>query len=109
MKTQNNVQLIGYLGGDPVIRKAINGSILARFRLATDYFRRRKDGTVIKKTTWHNILAWDFLAEKVPEHFIKGSHVLVQGEIRHRTYKNKVGEIKNITEVRASGLLNLDR
>lgn len=109
MKTQNSVQLIGYLGQDPVLRTAVNGSKLARFTIATDYFRRRKDGSIIKKVTWHQILAWDFLAEKVPGNFIRGSHVLVKGEIRHRSFKNKAGEIKSITEVRASELLNLDR
>ncbi|MES2005483.1 MAG: single-stranded DNA-binding protein [Bacteroidota bacterium] len=109
MKTQNSVQLIGYLGQDPVMTTAVNGSKLARFNVATDYFRRLKDGTLIKKVTWHQILAWDFLAEKVPGNFIKGSHVMVKGEIRHRRFKNKAGIIKSVTEVRASELLNLDR
>ncbi len=109
MKTQNSVQLIGYLGSDPKIKTAVNGSPLARFTVATDYFRRHKDGTIVKKTTWHNILVWDRLAETVPNNFIKGSHILVQGEIRHRSFKNKDGLIKHITEIRATQLLNLDR
>lgn len=109
MKTQNSVQLIGYLGDDPAIKTAINGSSLARMKIATDYFRKQKDGTIIKKTSWHNVLAWDWLAKKVPGNFIKGSHILVQGDLRHRTYKNKEGLIKNISEVHASQLLNLDR
>ncbi|MBN8720500.1 MAG: single-stranded DNA-binding protein [Sediminibacterium magnilacihabitans] len=109
MKTQNTVQLIGYLGLDPILRTAINGSKLARFRVATDYFRRHKDGSVTKKVTWHNVLAWDWLAEKIPGNFIKGSHVLIKGEIRHRKFKNKSGKLQSITEVRASELLNLDR
>ncbi len=109
MKTQNTVQLIGYLGNDPALKIAVNGSPLARMSVATDYFRRQKDGTIIKKTSWHHVLAWDWLAEKVPGNFIKGSHILVQGHIRHRTYKNKEGIIERISEVHASQLLNLDR
>ena len=109
MKTQNSVQLIGYLGNDPAIKTAVNGSPLARMQVATDYFRKRKDGTLIKKTSWHEVLAWDWLAEKVPGNFIKGTHILVQGDLRHRKYKNKAGLIKNISEVHASQLLNLDR
>ena len=109
MKTLNSVQLIGYVGADPQMRTAVNGSLFARFRIATDYFRRRKDGTMIKKTTWHHILVWDRLAENVPTHFIKGSHILVQGQIRHRNFKNKLGEIRSISEVHATTLLNLDR
>jgi single-strand DNA-binding protein len=109
MKTQNFVQLIGYLGDNPVMKTAANGSRLARFRVATDYFRRAQDGTIVKKTTWHHVLAWDFLAEKVPDNFIKGTHILVQGELRNRTFKNKDGVLTHITEIHASQLLNLDR
>lgn len=109
MKTQNTVQLIGYLGTDPVVRTTDNGSKLARIRLATDYYRKDPAGIVHRKTTWHDILAWDSLAETVPSNFIKGSHILVQGEIRHRTYQDKEGHTRYISEVRATQLLNLDR
>lgn len=109
MKTQNHTQLIGYLGNDPVSRTAVNGSKLARLRLATDYYRRTGSGNVIRKVTWHDILAWDHLAEKVPGNFIKGSHVLIQGEIRHRTYTDQQGQKRYITEIKATSILNLDR
>lgn len=109
MKTQNHTQLIGYLGNDPSSRIAVNGSKLARLRLATDYYRRDNSGNLIHKVTWHDILAWDQLAEKVTGNFTKGSHVLVQGEIRHRTYMNENGHKQNLTEIRATSILNLDR
>lgn len=109
MKTKNSVQLIGYLGKDPMLKTAVNGSNFARLSVATDYFRRRKDGTIVKKTNWHNVLVWDWLAEKIPGNFITGSHVLVEGDIRNRTYKDKQGIIRLITEFHASVLLNLDR
>jgi single-strand DNA-binding protein len=109
MKTHNSVQLIGYLGKEPKMKTAVNGSLYARLSLATDFFRHKKDGTVIKKTTWHEVLAWDALAETIPGNFITGSHVLVQGEIRNRTYKDKEGIVRHITEFHATILLNLDR
>lgn len=109
MKTLNTVQLVGYLGCDPKMRKASNGSHLARMSVATDYYRRTKTGFVIRKTTWHEILAWDDLANKVPGNFITGSHILVQGEIQNRSFINASGEKKYITEIRATNLLNLDR
>lgn len=109
MKTQNSVQLIGYLGAEPEMRKASNGSPLARMSIATDYYRRTKTGEVIHRKTWHKVIVWDQLAEKVPGNFITGSHILVQGEIRHRTYTNASGEERSITEIRAKSLLNLDR
>ena len=109
MKTLNTVQLVGYLGCDPKMRTASNGSSLARMRVATDYYRRTKTGQVIHKTTWHDILAWDDLADKVHGNFITGSHILVQGEIRNRSFIDATGQKKYITEIRATNLLNLDR
>lgn len=109
MKTKNSVQLIGYLGNDPIIKTSVNGSLYSRLRVATDYFRKGKEGTIVKKTTWHQVLAWDWLAENVPGNFIKGSHILVEGEIRNHKYKDKEGNIQQINLVRASRFLNLDR
>lgn len=109
MKTQNKVQLIGYLADDPVVKKAANGSTYTRIRLATDYYRRREDGTVIRKVTWHEIMAWDGLAELVPDNFMKGSHILVKGSIRNRSYTDKEGNKRFASEIRASEFLNLDR
>jgi single-strand DNA-binding protein len=109
MKTQNDVQLIGYLGSDPVVKKAANGSPFSRIRLATDDYRRMADGKVIHKATWHDVLAWDKLAEIVPENFIKGSHILVKGSIRNRFFIDKEGHKRFISEIRATQLLNLDR
>ena len=109
MKTENSVELIGYLGNDPICKTAVNGSSMARIRLATDRFRRDRGGTVHRKTTWHDILAWDTVAEQVPNNFIKGSHVLIKGEIRHRTYNDNTGHKRYITEVHAHKIMNLDR
>ncbi len=109
MKTENSVQLIGYVGNDPALKKAYNGSPFTRLSIATDYFRRAKDGTVIKKTTWHDIIAWDHLAETILNNFSKGSHILVRGENRQRTYTDKLGIHRRVTEVRANYTLNLDR
>ncbi|MES2373404.1 MAG: single-stranded DNA-binding protein [Bacteroidota bacterium] len=109
MKTENSIQLIGYLGHEPTLKKAYNGSLYTRLRVATDYFRRTSDGTVIKKTTWHDVMVWDQLAEKVPDNFSKGSHILIRGYSLNRTFKNKEGIYKKITEVKANHLLNLDR
>lgn len=109
MKTQSTTQLIGYLGSDPITRKAANGSTLSRLRLATDYYRKDNSGNTIRKVTWHDILLWDKLAENIDGNYTKGSHVLVQGEIRYRTYLDELGHKRYITEIKASTVLNLDR
>ena len=109
MKTKNFVQLIGYLGNDPEIHLTITGRILGRLRLATDFFLKNEDGTSSKKTTWHDINAWNKLAETLPGQFIKGSHVMVEGEIQYRTFLDHEGHKRYVTEIKAANILNLDR
>lgn len=108
MKTQNKVQLIGYLGKDPLVSIAVNGSKRAYLNMATDIYRKNKDGSAFKKTTWHKIVAWDRKAENIENDFIKGSHVLVEGEIEYRQF-SRDGKTRYETRVRASNILNLDR
>lgn len=109
MKTQNSVQLIGYMGSDPVLRKAVNGRAYTKVRLATDFYRRQKDGTILRRVTWHTVLAWSHLAEDLPETFIKGSHVMIQGSIRNNTFHGKDGNKRFFSHVEASKVIDLDR
>ena len=109
MKTLNRVQLIGYLGRDPIISIASNGSKRAFLRMATDWWRRKADGTEIKKTTWHDIVLWDRKAEHIENEFIKGSHVMIEGQIDYRKYFDKEGNPKQITRIIGSLISNLDR
>lgn len=108
-KTQNSVQLIGYLGGDPVLRKAVNGKPYTKIRVATDYYRRRPDGSIMRKVTWHTIMAWNSLAESFPETFMKGSHVMIQGSICNNTFTDKEGVKRFSSHVEATKVVDLDR
>ncbi|MBL0882665.1 MAG: single-stranded DNA-binding protein [Chitinophagaceae bacterium] len=109
MKTKNFVQLIGYLGEDPEIHTTTSGHTLAHLRLATDRYHKKEDGTTTTKTTWHDIKAWNKIARILPDNFIKGSHVLIEGEIEYRTFLDHVGHKRYITEIKAFTILNLDR
>ncbi len=109
MKTQNKVQLIGYVGNDPTVTTASNGSKRARLRVATDAFFRNQKGESVKKTSWHTIVAWDKKAEYAENNFLKGSHILIDGHIKYRSYKNEKGEPRHISEIIAELLMNLDR
>jgi single-strand DNA-binding protein len=109
MKTQNKVQLIGYIGQDPKVITTAAGSTLVRIRIATDEFYKDASGNSRKLTTWHEIKVWDQLAAVVSGNFIKGSHILVEGKINYRTYEDKTGHLRFVTEIKASNLLNLDR
>lgn len=109
MKTLNNVELIGYLGNDPLFRTTSKGKKMAIMRLATDKFRKDDQGNKQKVTTWHDIVAWDNLAANIENQYIKGSHVRVEGEIVYRSYEDKTGHIRYIAEIKAFRLMNLDR
>lgn len=109
MKTKNFVQLIGYLGEDPEIHMTTTGQTLGRLRLATDYYRKREDGTTSTKTIWHDINAWNKLAKILDGNFVKGSHVMVEGEIQYRTFLDNTGHKRYVTEIKAAKILNLDR
>lgn len=109
MKTQNKVQLIGYVGKDPVITFTRNGNKVARIRLATDVLFNDAHGNKIKKTSWHEVTAWEKKADMVENNFIKGSHILVEGEIVYQTYEDLTGHTRYVTEIKAGMIMNLDR
>lgn len=108
MKTQNRVQLIGYVGKDPVISKTGKGKV-AKISLATDTYFKDESGKGVKVTTWHQVIAWEKKADEVESNFIKGSHILVEGQIVYRTYLDFAGHLRYITEIKAQILMNLDR
>lgn len=111
MKDKNSVQLIGYVGADPAIKKFQNGNKCARMRIATHSPIKKKTEEEEQKysTSWHTVIAWDECAAFVERNFLKGSHILVYGYLVYRSYENKSGVKVSITEIKATSLINLDR
>ncbi|MES2006295.1 MAG: single-stranded DNA-binding protein [Bacteroidota bacterium] len=108
-KTQNSVTLVGYLGADPVLRKAVNGKSYTKFRMATNSYWRKPDGSIVRKAIWHTIMIWNHLADALVETFIKGSHVMIQGSIRNEKFTGKDGTQVFFSHVVASKVTDLDR
>ena len=106
---KNSVQLIGHMGIDPEVKTLENGSKVARIRLATTESYKNKNGEWADETTWHNIVAWEALAERAERQLTKGAHVLIEGKLVSRNYVDNKGEKKYIYEVRATNILLLDR
>lgn len=100
MKSLNRVTLIGNLGQDPEIRYLDNGVAVGRFSLATTDSYRDKDGNwQDRPTEWHNIVVWRYLAERAEKDLKKGMAVYVEGEINYRTYQDKDGNERKITDI----------
>ena len=104
---RNKVQLIGNLGKDPEVRKLESGKSVASFSLATTSKYKNQAGDLISDTQWHNIVAWGKKAEIVEQYLTKGKEVAVEGKLVHRSYDDKNGEKKYITEVVIDELLLL--
>ena len=96
---KNRVILIGHLGHDPEIKTTESGKKLAHFTLATDDGFKNSEGQKINETTWHNVVAWNGLADIAGRFLKKGKQVAVEGRIVYRSYEDKKGVMKNITEI----------
>jgi len=104
---RNRVQLVGNLGQDPEIRTLDGGKKVVHFTMATSDNYKNSDGQKVEETTWHNIVAWNGLAETASKFLKKGQEVLVEGRIVYRTYEDKKGGTKNATDIVLNNLLLL--
>jgi single-strand DNA-binding protein len=104
---KNRVTLIGNLGQDPETKTTETGKKVAHFTMATDDGYKNAEGQKIKETTWHNIVAWNGLADIAGKYLKKGKEVAVEGRIVYRTYEDKKGTTKNITEIVLNDLVLL--
>jgi single-strand DNA-binding protein len=103
----NRVTLIGNLGQDPETKTTETGKKLSHFTLATKDGYKNADGQRVSETTWHNIVAWNGLADIAGRFLKKGKEVAVEGRIVYRTYEDKNGVTKYITEIVLSDLVLL--
>jgi single-strand DNA-binding protein len=96
---KNKVILIGNLGQDPDTKTTESGKKVAHFTLATDDGYKNAEGQKVNETTWHNIVAWNGLADIAERFLKKGNQVAVDGRIVYRSYDDKKGVTKYITEI----------
>jgi len=87
----NKVILIGRLGKDPELKYTPSGVPVAKFSLATDETFKDRSGEQQKRTEWHNIVAWNKLAEICGEYLTKGKQVYIEGSIKSRQWEDQSG------------------
>lgn len=96
----NKVFLIGRLGKDPVVKHFQNDTAIAEFSLATTESYKDREGNWKEITDWHNIkLPNKFMAERAEKNLKKGSMIYVEGKIRTRSYDDKDGNKRYVTEI----------
>lgn len=100
----NKVILIGHAGKDPEVRYLENSTPVANFTLATSETYTNKNGEKIKNTEWHNIVLWRGLAEIAQKYVKKGTQVYIEGKIRTRSWDDKDGNKRYITEIVADNM-----
>ncbi len=105
----NSVHLIGRLGMDPKSFEFDNGNRKVQFSLATNDYYKNAKGEKVEETHWHNIVAWGKTAKLISDYLSKGKEIALEGKLVNRSYEDKEGNKKYITEVVANQILILDK
>jgi len=104
---RNKVQLIGNLGNSPEITTLESGKKVAKFSLATNETYKNAKGEKVTDTQWHNIVAWNKTAEIIEKYLEKGSQVAIEGKLTSRSWDDKDGNKRHITEVVCNEMMML--
>ena len=95
----NKVIILGNLGTDPEVRTLESGTKVCRLSIATSESYTNKSGDRVEQTEWHSVTLWRGLAEVAEKYLRKGNKVYIEGKLRTRSYKDKDGIEKYITEI----------
>ncbi len=107
MASVNKVILIGNLGKDPEIRTTPQGTSLARFSVATTTNWKDSSGAKQERTEWHDVVAWERLAQICGEYLHKGKQVYVEGSLQTRSWEDQNGQKRYKTEIKANNVVML--
>ena len=105
----NKVILIGNLGKDPEVKHLESGTVLAKFSLATTEAYKNKNNEKVTNTEWHNIVFFGPQAEIIEKYVKKGDPLYIEGKIRSRSYDDKEGNKRYITEIFGDSMEMLGR
>ncbi len=97
-QVRNSVRLIGHLGQDPELKETAK-SKLVKLSLATSDSYKNEKGEKVEETQWHNLVAWGKQAEVAEKYLKKGSEIAIEGKLTSRSYEDKEGNKRFITEI----------
>jgi single-strand DNA-binding protein len=109
MRGVNKVILLGNLGKDPEVQ-TLNGNVkVAKFSLATTESYKDDKGQTHSNTEWHTIILWRGLAELAEKYLYKGSMIYLEGKLKTRSFEDKEGNKRYVTEVIGEEIVLLDK
>jgi single-strand DNA-binding protein len=106
---RNKVQLIGHVGNDPEIKTFDGGKKLAKLNVATNESYKNDKGEKVEETQWHSLIAWGKTADIIEKYVVKGKEIAIEGKLTHRSYEDKNGEKRYVSEVVIDELLMLGK
>ena len=106
---KNKVQLIGHVGQEPEIKTFDGGKKVANITIATNDYYINDKGEKIEQTEWHRVTAWGKVADIIEKYVEKGKEVAIEGKLTHRSYDDKDGVKRYITEVVVNDILLLGK
>ena len=96
---KNNVRLVGNLGMDPEVKNFDNNRKLAKIAIATNETYKNDKGEKVTDTQWHNLVLWGAQARLAEDLLRKGDEVAIEGKLASRSYVDKDGNKRYVTEV----------
>ncbi|MFZ4670847.1 MAG: single-stranded DNA-binding protein [Flavobacterium sp.] len=106
---KNKVQLIGNVGNEPEVKTFGEGKKVANITIATNDYYINDKGDKVEQTEWHRVTAWGKVADIIEKYVTKGKEICIEGKLTHRSYDDKDGNKRYITEVVANDILLLGK
>lgn len=104
----NKVQLIGNAGAKPSFKELSNNKKIAHLSLATHESYKDANGSTQIRTDWHNIIAWNGMAEALVKHADKGKKMALEGKLLQRSYTDDRGVKRYVHEIQLQNFMILN-
>jgi len=104
---KNSVRLVGNLGMDPEVKSFENDSKLAKIAIATNEIYKNDKGEKVTDTQWHNLVLWGAQAKLAEQILKKGDEIAIEGKLASRSYVDKDGIKRYVTEVVVNDFLKI--
>ena len=96
---------MGNLGNAPEVKTIADNKKLAKFSMATNETYKNEKGEKVTETYWHNVIVWGKLAGIAEKYLQKGSEVAIEGKLTNKSYTDKDGNKRYVTEIIANEIL----